>query len=130
MSVPNVATARIDARVRPLELEVAGVDHIAVAAGPDDLRALVGPAADVVRVRSLVVEHHEVAHPEDAGRVRIDGAVDRGRIGVRVDGGVDAGPQIDGQLVDVVQPEGDLVRAHDVRVAGGVGLDHDIVQRR
>ena len=42
---------------------------------------------------------------------------------------VDAGPQIGRQLIDVVQPQRDLGGAHHVRVAGVVGLDHDVVHR-
>jgi hypothetical protein len=55
---PEGRPARIDARVCPLELEPSSVDHIAGAAGADDLRALIGTATGVVRVRSLVAEHH------------------------------------------------------------------------
>ena len=106
----------------PRQLEVAGRHHVALAAGPDDLRALVRPPIANVRILRLVVEHHEVAHPEHARRGRIHRASHRNRIGVLVDGGVEAGPQIDRQLVHVIEHHGDLVRGDDVHVPGVVRL--------
>ena len=95
--------ARIDARILPLELEVAGGHHIALAAGTDDLSALVRAQIPNVRILRLVVEHYEVAHLESASGVRIDRARHGSRVGVPAQVGVEAGPQIRRQFVHVIQ---------------------------
>ena len=109
--------ARINARIRPPELELAGGHHIAVAARTDDLSALIRASISNVRILRLVVEDYEVAHLESASRVRIDGARNGRRIGILVQVGVEAGPQIRSELVHVVQAHRDLVRANEIQIA-------------
>ena len=53
---------------------------------------------------------------EDARRRRIHRASHDQRIGVLADCGVDAGPQVDRQLVHIEQQHRDFVRAHDVHI--------------
>jgi hypothetical protein len=71
----------------PCELECAGGHHISLVSRPDDLHALVRPAIPNVRTLRLVVEDHEVAHLERAGRGRVHGAGHRCRVGVLVERG-------------------------------------------
>ncbi len=126
---PKRGEARIDSGPRTLKLEIAGRDHVARGTRPNDLRALVRAQVSHVRILPLVVEDHEVAHLERAAGVRVHRAGDRRWIGGLVDGGVEAGPQIGGQFVHVVQCHRDLVRGDDVHVARRIRRDLNVIER-
>ena len=64
-------------------------------------------------ILGLIVEHHEVTYVEDAADGRIHGAGHGQRVGCGIGGGIDRGPEVGGQLIDVVEPQRDLVRADD-----------------
>src|SRR5690606_24370179 len=100
---------RIDSGPFPLNDEVARGYYIALATRPHDLRALVRTPARMLRVRRLVVENDEIANPEHPRRVRIESAGYGGRIGVLIERRVEAGPQVRGQFIHVVQGHRDLV---------------------
>jgi hypothetical protein len=121
--------ARRDAGIGALKHEVAAGDDVAGVARPHDLRALVGAPARIRGVHRLIVERDEIANAEHSAGVGVHRAGDRDRIGGGIDGGIDRGPEVGGQFIDVVERQRDLVGADDVHVARGVRSRGHVVER-